>query len=956
MPARVHALLVVRPDDRKAVAAHLRRTLDALAAQSRPVDAVTIVLCGPDRTLTELAASSGAEGVITASGSTTFADAVRMASSRITGDVVWLLAQDTAPAPDALARLLGGLEKAPSVAVVAPKLVDWDDDGRIVSLGMTMTPAGRTVGLADDELDQGQHDGTEDSLGADVRGLLVRADLWRTLRGVDPALAGADEGLDLGVRARLAGFRVSLVPAARVAVAGDGTAGLPSPTTRRRIRRRWLAIRVAQLHRRLVYAPAGVVPLHWLSLLPLSLWRAAVLLLAKQPARVLPEWGATIAVFFRWGAIARARALIRHSRTVSWSQLSTLRITRADLRQRFDADADADAIDRPVREDLRFFTGGGAWIVLAALVVSILAFPTLLAWPVLGGGALEPLRATVVQLWADAAYGLRSVGLDAIGPADPFAAVIALVGSLWPGDPSRALVLLWLAALPLATLGGWFAATRLTGNSLLRNTAAIVWALAPTFWAALVEGRPAAVIAHLILPWLLYAGAVAHRSWAAAGAASLLLAALLACAPSLGPALLAVWALAVMLTVVARGGRGVGQIVWTIVPTLVLFAPLAWRQLRSGTPWGLLADPGVVWAGPQAAADASGRLGLAAGFPTADLGGWASLFAGTSLAPYAAVVLLLVAPLGALALLSLLTPRWMVSAILVIVALLGLGTAFAAVGISVAVSAGSVPVALWPGAALSVAWLGALGAAIVALDAGLPVRRRALRVGGSVVLIGTLVVLAFPAVTATLRDASLLQNGPAATLPAYVAAQGRDDQSVGTIVLSPQGDGSIATRVVWGGSDSLGGQSTLTSTRLEPTDADREVAALTADLVTSTSDDIVARVAAHGISFVVIAPAVEGESDAARAVRLSAGTALDQRRDLDDVGTTPKGELWRVTSDVAARPVPTASDHRLTVGIAAVQLVTVAVALLLSFPTAASRRQARRTPRAVGPRAREEQR
>ena len=956
MPVRVHALLVVRPDGRKAAATHLQRTLDALSAQTRRPDVLTIVLCGGDRAVTDAAAASGAEGIITSSGSTSFAEALRLAGPRINGDAVWLLAQDTAPDTRALERLVAGLERAPSVGIVAPKLVDAEDDTRIVSLGVTMTPLGRTIGLADDELDQGQHDADEDVLGADVRGLLVRAGLWRELVGVDPALGGADEGLDLGVRARLAGHRVSLVPTAHVAVGGDGVAGLPAPTTRRRRRRRAYAIRLAQLHRRMAYAPAPTVPLHLLSLIPLVLWRAAALLVAKQPSRVLPEWGASIVVFFRWGAIVRARRIIRRSRTSAWGQLAPLRITRSTLRQRFDADADADAMDRPIREELRFFTGGGAWLVLAALVVAVVAFPSLLAWPVLGGGALEPLRATLGQLWADAAYGARAMGLDAVGPADPFAAVIALIGSLWPGDPSRGLVLLWLGALPLATLGGWFAATRLTPNSLLRNTTAIAWTLAPTFWGALVDGRPGGVIVHLLLPWLFYAGAVAHRSWAAAGAASLLLAGVVAAAPSLGPALIVVWALMVMLVVVARAGRGVAHIVWIGVPAIAIFAPLVWAQLRAGNPWGLLADPGVVWAGPVATADAAGRLALAGGFPTDGFGGWSGFLAGSALAGLTPWVLVLLAPLGVLALLSLLTPRWMVSAILVVIALLGLGTAFAAVGISVAFSTSAQPVVLWPGAGLSLAWLGVVGAAIVALDAGLPVRQRALRVVGSTIVIGTLLIVAVPAVTSMLRGASPLQNGPVSTLPAYVAAQGRDDMSVGTILITPQNSGAVSARVVWGGSDTLSGHSTITATRTAPTDQDREVAALTADLISSTSEDIVSRVAAHGIRFVVVAPASTTETDAARALRLSAETALNQRDDLDVVGATPKGSLWRVDADVAPRPVPSRTVQQVAVVLAAVQLVVIAAALLLSVPTAASRRQARRMPRTVGPRAREEER
>ncbi len=125
MPARVHAILVVRPEGRTPAANHLQRTLAALAAQTRPVDALTIVLCGADPALTQVAAASGAEGVITAPAGTPFAVATALATPRLTGDAVWLLAQDTAPDPDALVRLAGALELSSTLVIAAPKLVSW---------------------------------------------------------------------------------------------------------------------------------------------------------------------------------------------------------------------------------------------------------------------------------------------------------------------------------------------------------------------------------------------------------------------------------------------------------------------------------------------------------------------------------------------------------------------------------------------------------------------------------------------------------------------------------------------------------------------------------------------------------------------------------------------------------------------------------------------------------------
>lgn len=941
MPARVHAILVVRPDGRTPAAHHLRRTLAGLADQTRRVDALTIVLCGDDESVAAVAAASAAESVITAPASTGFAAATAMATLRVSGDAVWLLAQDTSPEPEALARLAGALELGPSVAFVAPKLVRWDDRTEIVSLGVSMTSLGRAVGLADDELDQGQHDAREDVLGADIRGILARTEAWRDLGGIDRALLGADEGLDLGVRARLTGARVLLVPSALVAVSGDGVAGLPAPLTSARRRRRAFAARAAQLHRRLVYAPAPAVPFLWLAILPTALWRTVLQIVRKEPGLVVPEWGAAFAAVVRLPSIARARARIRSSRTSGWARIAPLRMSQRELREQLEDDADSVAPAR--RGDLRFFTGGGAWLVLGAAVLSLAAFPSLAAWPVLGGGGLQPLAADPAQLWGSAAYGLRASGIESIGPADPFAALLAVVGTAWPLEPSRALVILWLAGLPLAALGGWFAATRVTDRSLLRFSGGAIWALAPTFLAALTQGRPSAVLAHLLLPWLFYAGSVAHRSWVAAGAASLLFAAVVACAPSLAPALAIIWAGAIVLAIVIRRGRGLARLVWVVVPAALLALPLVWHQLRVANAWGLLADPGLTWEGPQAAADAAGRALLASGIPTPDLVGWVGLIPGPTW-----WVPLLAAPVAILALVAPLTQRWAAGIVLLVIAALGLATAFAAVGISVAF-AQSQPAPLWPGAGLSLAWLGALGGALVALDIGLAPRLAAVRTVAAVAVVLALAVLAVPSVTAMARGTALLTNGPESTLPAYVSAAGREDPDVGTIVITPQNQGGTSSRVVWGGSETLDGQATIISSRTSEQSSDREVAELTANLVTSAADDVVARLADLGVGFVLLAPAAAPESEIARAFRLSAATALDQRDGLDAVGETDKGVLWRVTDEIAPRADAPGAVTDLARVIALVQAAAVAVALLLAIPTAASRRQARRSPRVVGP-------
>lgn len=930
MPARVHAIVVARPGS--SARAQLLHTLDALRSQSTPPAAITLVMCGDATTARESeTVAATVEGIIEARGGTSFADAVGLAAPRVAqGSAVWLLGHDTAPHPRALERLVGTLERSPSAAIVAPKLVHSDNDREIVSLGVSMTTLGRSVELAAGELDQGQHDGSDDALAADVRGLLIRGEVREHLLP-DPALAGADEGLDLGVRARLGGGRVVLVPSARISVSPDGPAALPPGRGRRAY-----VTRVAQLHRRLAYAPAVAVPLHWMALLPLALWRSITDLVGKRPEAVVPEWAAALTVMLRVGAIARSRRTIASFRSSSWSSIAPLRVSHHDLRRRLD---DGHGSERGAASELHFFSGGGAWAVLGALVVSVATFTSLLAWPVIGGGGLLPLRTTVAALWSDAAWGLRGLGVGVVGPADPFAAVLAVLGSLWPAGPSFALVLLWILALPLAVLGGWFAATRVTDRAGLRIFAGIVWALAPTFLTALVDGRPSGVLVHLLLPWLFHAAAVAHRSWGAAGAASLLFAAVTACSPSLAPALLLLWVVALGITLGGARFRGAVRLLWVPVPAVALFAPLVIWQLSHGSLIAVLADPGLIWAGPQAAADAAGRLALASGFPSSDFAGWAALL-GPVLAPWAGVLL---APLAILALLSAVAPRWRAGVTLLVVAVSGFATAFLAVGVTVSFAQGT-GVAIWPGAGLSLAWIGLTGAALVTLDTALTVPRA--RLVSAAVAGLAVTACAVPALAAFHLDRTALTEGPESSLPAYIAAQAVDDRPIGTLVLTPQNDGGLSAEVAWGASETLSAQTTILSTATEIQGTD--ITTLAVDLLSARDFDAAAELGDLGVGYVLLAELSGDESDRARTLHTAAVTSLDQRAGFVQAGTTDRGVLYRLEADPADRAPLSAGQQATARFVVTLQLVLVLAALLLSLPTRASRRASRARSKIVG--------
>jgi hypothetical protein len=581
--------------------------------------------------------------------------------------------------------------------------------------------------------------------------------------------------------------------------------------------------------------------------------------------------------------------------------------------------------------------------VLAAAIVSVAAFTSLLAWQNVSGGGLLPMRDTFVGLWEDAAWGLRGLGVAVTGPADPFAAVLAILGTLWPAGPSFSLVLLWLLALPLAVLGGWFAATRVTDRSGLRIFVGVAWALAPTFLTALIEGRPAAVIVHLLLPWLFHAAAVAHRSWGAAGAASILLVGVVASSPSLAPALTVLWAIALIIVLAQRRLGGAVRIVWLLIPTLAMFLPLALRRLADGDALAIFADPGFIWQSAQAQADAAGRMLLATGFPTADLAGWA-LILDPAVAAWAP---LLLAPLTLLALASALAPRWRAGLVLLAVAVLGLATAMLVAGIAISFAQG-VPVAIWPGAALSLAWIGVVGAAAVALDTLIALPR--LRTIAAVVAGLALAVAAVPALTAVHAGRSVLVEGSGSTLPALIAANARGDRDLGTLVITPLGEDSAATRVVWGASETLGAQTTLLSTATEVQGTD--VSALAVDLVSTRDFDAAAELADLGIDFVLLDELPTGADDGAEGFRLDAVIALDQRTGFVRGGdVTGIGVLWRLEqsgADGAARADQAGDDQGVSRSVMTLQLVVVLAALLLAVPTRASRRASRAISRVVG--------
>ncbi|HEY0188635.1 MAG TPA: glycosyltransferase [Cellulomonas sp.] len=540
----------------------LETTLHALAAQRRLPGRLVLVDVGgtPDPALADLLRAVGlgptpAEGPAVRRGRTvvrlehaprarTFGDAVRQAVATVPdppGDRggaagptwLWLLHDDSAPEPDALAELLRAVEAAPSVGIAGVKQRTWTRPARLLEIGLRTSRSGRRMtDVEPGEVDQGQHDGRDDVLGVGIAGALVRRDVWDTLRGTDPALGPFGDGLDLSRRARLAGHRVVVVPSAvvrhaqasyhglRGADAGpeafvdldaDGEPDAADP------RRSYAARRTALLHQRLVWPPLPLVPLVAVMACLAGLVRLLVRIAAKEPQLAAAEVSAPLRALGRPGAVVRARGRIRRTRRLSrrtlrplqgdlrtvWQQWQDRRLTRREARRVVQAPSELELRELAALAVRRRI--GLAVVTVLLVALSAVAFGRQIV-PVIGGdslvgGALVRVQTGLGTLWQAATDGWVTTGLGERGPADALLTALLPLSALAGGRTDLVLAVLLLGAALIAGVGAWFAAGAATRSVTVRAWAAVAWAALPSLVLAAGQGRVGAVLVHVALPW-----------------------------------------------------------------------------------------------------------------------------------------------------------------------------------------------------------------------------------------------------------------------------------------------------------------------------------------------------------------------------------------------------------------------------------------------------------------------
>ena len=520
----VTAILVVHDG-----ATWLPEVVASLASQTRPIDHTLAVDTGSQDVSAKLLKNARLAS-ISMERDTGFGAAIAQAvltlpESESESEWIWLIHDDCAPQPGALAALLDAVSERPHVAVAGPKLLGWYDRTHLLEMGVSIAGNGaRWTGLEPREYDQGQHDGIHEVLSVSTAGALIRRQVFQELKGFDSNLELFRDDVDFGWRAHVAGHTVIAVSEA-VAFHAEASA----------TERRSVDVKGALLNRPLILdrrnaafvllANSSWWMLPWLSLQLFfgSATRSLGYLLAKLPGYASDEFLAVALLVLRptklWEARKRRkRERLISSRTVSrfipprWSQLR-LGIARAleSLRRtilpiRRDA---GSLLDLPNEdEDLLTPSTPLRWRTAfrrpeVAGTIFLLFFTSMWSthrYGPLSGGALEMAPFGASDLWGVYGQSWHQIAMGSSSSTPPWILALALGSTLYMGKAIAFISFFFWAAPLLMALSIYFLLRRFSQNPWLVVGASLAYALSPVSIAAINSGRLGTIVALIITP------------------------------------------------------------------------------------------------------------------------------------------------------------------------------------------------------------------------------------------------------------------------------------------------------------------------------------------------------------------------------------------------------------------------------------------------------------------------
>jgi GT2 family glycosyltransferase len=881
---KVTALLVSHNGSR-----WLPAVLAGLSASTRKVDAIVAVDTGSTDDSPALVERATGAPVIRLDPRTPYAESVRVALVEAApaepDEWVWLLHDDSNPAPDCLATLVAAAEAAPAdLAVLGPKLREWPSLKRLLEVGVTLTGTGqRETGLERGEYDQGQHDEPHQVLAVNTAGMLVRRSVLESV-GLDQYLPVFGTDVDFGWRVARSGFVTRVVPDAVVfhveaSRQGRRDAELVDHPGRQE--------REGAQYTLLVNSPGWTIPFRSARMILGGLLRALGLLLVRAPGEAADEIAALLDIFSHPRRLLRARRARAGTATVEHKAIRPL-LAPFWLPYRHGLDYVTDvgvAIANSLREqaDRRRppgVTDETPWFervlrspVVWALVIGLIGGRFFLGGGSLQGGAILPAPDDVAHWWQTWGSWRHTLGTGSDQPGPPYLLPLAVLGTLLFGHVAAVLNLIFVLAVPVAFLGALRFLRRLTAGSWVPLWGAAVYALLPVTSGALGQGRLGAVVGAAVLPWLATAAlglgtglseapaadaggpAPEVRRWRAAWRTALLAGVLVAFVP---PAWLVLVLIALFALVGGSAGRRREVAVVTLVPLLLILpwvistlrAPGAWL-VEAGRAATLPADPGF-W---------DLLLGRTGGLVEAP--GW--IAAGLPLAALVAFV----------------RPDTRARVLQVWVVILAASVVLAATS-RVPVSLPGVPVEFrpWPGFLLILIQGGFVLAAAIAADGAVKlVSDASFTWRQPVAAVTCVLALAAPVLGLGWwlgHSDGLLEHGPSTTLPTYMQELAQGNESTGVLRITGGVRHGIEYQLLRSGPQRLGDDGVLAMTETNP-----GFRKLVERLLSSAEPGDAAALGAYGVKYVYapapVAGVVSGGFDAAPGFGGASGPARGSR-------------------------------------------------------------------------------
>lgn len=507
--------------------------------------------------------------------------AVTRCVSESKSETIWILRDDSLPRAGALDALRTVLDSSPSVGVCGPKQMFADAPAVIREFGESMSATGTSYPLAENEFDQSQFDRLTDVLAVGEAGMLTRREVWEKLGGFDESLKAIDGALDYCYRARAAGWLVEAVPAAVIDSAENSVTAFSGQISEGKVE----SLRAySRAHRMLTYAPGLAVPFLALAFAGIALLRFMFRFISKT-SHPLAEWSGTIKGILLTTGLIQSRRNFRNAR-IGAVDGSRLFISAPEVRRRRQLDREhrlalIEAKDPIAR--LRFGVSAFWWMVGFLLLGFIVTAP-LYGAAALSGGGVAPLPTSLDVVW-DAIGGTWSnlAGGMTVAP-DGFLVLLGALSSFSWWNPNAWVVALFVLAIPLSFLSGYIGAGAFTTKTKSALFVGIAWAILPTLYIGLEEGRITAVIAHILLPC--FALALMQKGIVSLGWISILTAILWASVPALSPV--------IVLALLIRAASGRLSVIFAIIPGLVIEWPRLLESLAN--PIQYLADRGVPFA------------------------------------------------------------------------------------------------------------------------------------------------------------------------------------------------------------------------------------------------------------------------------------------------------------------------------------------------------------------------